>query len=83
MPPSRQAGILSSDRAFRTFVAKKLDLDLPGPATTGVAAEFIRQTARVESRAELDKNKPAAARFQSLRTEFDAWRGRLPQQNRS
>lgn len=76
MPPSAQAGILSNDPRFQTFAARRCGYP-GGQFTQGAAAEYIRQICKVRSRCDLLHDQPAADRFQALRTEFDAWTGKL------
>lgn len=73
MPKSQQAGILSNNEQFRQFAGART-------IKSGKAAEFIRLQCGVNSRAALNTDTSAATRFAQLRTEFDAWRGRIPQQ---
>ena len=76
LPPAQQAGILCGQDPFRIFAASRLQI--PGAVTATAAAEFVRRECGVSSRAELDRDGDAAARWQALRTEYDAWRGRIP-----
>ncbi|MEO0765179.1 MAG: hypothetical protein AAFY75_04105 [Pseudomonadota bacterium] len=75
--PTR-AAILCGEHAFRVFVAGRLDLG-PVPVTVEAAAEYMRTACAIKSRRELAKNADAAQRFEALRTDFDAWRGRIGQ----
>lgn len=76
MLPSAQAGILCNDPRFQTFAA--LRCDYPGRQfTSGAAAEYVRQVCQVSSRCDLLHDQAAAKRFQALRTEFDAWTGKI------
>nr|WP_246413754.1 hypothetical protein [Rubricella aquisinus] len=81
LPASQQAGMLPNDRQFRRFVAVRLGLtrsrDVEVSATA--AAEYIRRTCGVESRRSLNSNPTAVATFQAMRTDFDAWAGRIAQ----
>lgn len=75
--PAQRAGILCNDATFRRFVATRL----PGPweaVTASAAAEWLRRECRIASRRDLETD--AASRFDALRTEFDAWRGKIPAQ---
>lgn len=72
---AQKAGILCSEKAFRTFLAerdpelskavKMLDLDM--------AADEVRSICGIESRAELDHNETAARKFHDLDVEYKAW----------
>lgn len=76
MRPAQQAGILCNDPRFQKFAARRLGL--PTDALTATAsAEYLRTVCRIKSRSDLDTTAPANARFQILRTEFDAWIGRI------
>lgn len=79
LPLSQQAGILCNDEQFRFFVGERLGLtDIMVLPT--VAAEHVRHQCQIESRRELKHNQTAAEAFERLRTEFDAWRGKIPNQ---
>lgn len=41
---------------------------------------YLRDCCRIESRRELNTNHGALQAFQRLRTEFDAWRGKIANQ---
>ena len=76
MPLAQVAGILSNDMQFRAFAGTrtiKTGVEL-GPSA---AAEFIRTFCGITSRRDLNTNAIAADKFQTLRTEFDAWAGRI------
>lgn len=76
----QQAGILCNDEAFRRYVAAQIFTDnilRHRPATTEAAAEYLRQFCNIQSRRDLATNIDARARFRILRTEFDAWSGRI------
>jgi hypothetical protein len=81
MPPAQQAGILSNNMVFRAFVSAQLGLSDHGPVSANAAAEHLRDTCGVTSRADLNTNTAARARFDRLVTDFDAWRGLLPRPN--
>lgn len=78
LPLAQHAGILCNDEAFRRYVAARIDA--PGAVMPSVAAAFLRRHCQIPSRRDLATNPAAAARFEALRTEFDAWRGRIPAQ---
>ena len=82
LPLPQQAGILCNEPQFQMFVASRLALpDGEHQVTSGAAAEFLRQWCRINSRASLAYTPDAARRFATLRTEFDAWRGKIPPQS--
>jgi hypothetical protein len=73
MRPSQQAGILCNDTRFQDFVAKR-------QAFPGGAAAYLRGWCNIESRRDLDTDPFAQTKFQTLRTEFDAWTGKIAAQ---
>lgn len=82
LPRATQAGILSNDPTFQSFAAMRLGLKAK-QANASAAAEYIRMLCDITSRRDLDNPKYAdyaAKRFDELRTEFDAYRGRIAQQ---
>ncbi len=80
MPNAQQAAILCNTVQFQTFAATRcaFPVDQMNPSA---AAEYVRSICKVASRAHLDRDERAAGRFQALRTEYDAWRGRIAQPN--
>ncbi|APZ53714.1 hypothetical protein [Salipiger abyssi] len=76
LPAPQQAGILCNDPAFQRFAATRSGYP-GGQFTASAAAEYLRQCCRVESRRALASDEVATTRFQRLRTEFDAWAGRI------
>ena len=76
LPPPQQAGILCNDPQFQRFAGLR-GLGLDQELTPTAAAEYLRTACRVASRRDLASDATAAQRFQMLRTEFDAWRGRI------
>jgi hypothetical protein len=76
LPPAQQAGMLCNDDRFQRFAATRSGL--PGQTfTTTAAAEYLRQICKISSRSELTTSETAAQQFQNLRTEFDAWIGKI------
>lgn len=76
MPNAQQAGMLANDAEFRTF-AGTCFLSSKVQVSPTAAAEFIRSHCGVASRRELNTDANAARKFQTMRTEFDAWAGRI------
>ena len=79
LPPAQQAGILCNDTQFRRFAALRCgapELEFG----TSAAAQYLRDACKIESRVALQSDPEAQTRFQALRTEFDAWRGKIPNQ---
>lgn len=76
LPASQQAGMLCNELQFRRFVGHQLGLHTD--VAPLAAAEYIRKTCKTMSRRTLDTNPDARARFDALRTDYDAWRGKIP-----
>lgn len=76
LQPSQQAGILCNDARFRQFAAHRSGFP-GGEFSPEAAAEFLRHQCKVTSRRHLDSDQTAERRFQALRTEFDAWTGKI------
>ncbi len=72
LPRPTQAGILCDQDEFRAFLAARFDHPAERPA-----AEFVRAHCGIDSRRALATNAWAARIFDTLRTEFDAWRGKI------
>lgn len=68
--PAARAAMLCTDPAFARYVATAHDYP-------GDTASFVRGWCDVASRRDLNTDPAAAARFETLRTEFDAWAGRI------
>ncbi len=80
--PAQQAGILCNDPNFQRFAATRSGL----PQTSfnaSAAAEYLRECCQIESRRQLNDDAGARDHFDRLRTEFDAWRGRIARQETS
>ena len=73
---ARRAAILCKDLQFRTFVARRCGFS-SGEFSAVAAGEFVRAICGISSRRDLDTTPEAAASFEKLRTDFDAWRGRI------
>lgn len=79
MPPAQQAGILCNDPRFQQFAAVRSGM--PGQRfNASAAAEYLRGICQIDSRTMLNTSKPAQSQFAALRTEFDAWSGKIAQQ---
>lgn len=79
VPAAQQAGILCNDPRFQRFAATRCgfpDTEFNAHA----AAEYLRDCCRIDSRSRLNTDSAAMKRFQTLRTEFDAWTGRIAAQ---
>lgn len=72
LPRPQQAGILCGEGRFRAFLAARYDY----PALHDPAV-FIRHHCAISSRRDLATNAVAARLFDTLRTEYDAWRGKI------
>lgn len=76
----QQAGILCNDERFREYVNRKTFYWIKGRqplCSPQAAAEYLRRFCHIRSRRDLATNIDARARFRILRTEFDAWSGRI------
>jgi len=71
LPPAQQAGMLCNTQQFAEFLSAVHDFP-------GEPRAFVIGWCKIASRSELGTNKNAAARFQHLRSEYDAWRGAIP-----
>jgi hypothetical protein len=76
LPKPTQAGILCNDEQFQKFAAE-IAIGYDAQFSPTAAAEFLRRKCDIRSRAELATNPAAADRLDALRTDFDAWRGRI------
>ena len=76
MDPAQQAGILCNDPRFQEFAARYCDVTTER-FNANATTEFLRVECGVKSRATLNTNPEAASRFAALRTEFDAWTGKI------
>lgn len=77
MPPAQQAGILCNDPRFCAFAATRAGIDTDQITPEGAAA-WLRRECSIASRRHLNHNQTAAHTFQAIRTEFDAWTGKIP-----
>lgn len=66
----QMAGILSGDKRFAEFIRERHGFE-------GSGKNFIRGYCAIASRRELASDDVALAKFDALRTEFDAWRGAI------
>lgn len=83
LPRPQQAGILANQDTFQRYAAVRNGFP-GGQFSAQAAAEHIRAVCQVTSRRDLDDNAEAAGRFDRLRTDYDAWRGRIaPQPERT
>lgn len=86
------AAILCQETLFRRYAAAVLEgrivnadaSPLPltptlPPSTPEATVHFLRAECRILSRKELATNEGARRRFAALRTEYDAWRGKIGQ----
>lgn len=79
MPAPKQAGILCNDQQFQAFIGQLL-IKEGVTCNASACAEFIRQHCKIKSRRDLTTHPRAREAFDQLRTDFDAWRGRIPTQ---
>ncbi|MEJ6397009.1 hypothetical protein [Yoonia sp. 208BN28-4] len=76
MAPAQQAGILCNDEKFRLFIGT-LCLSRAETFCPEATAEYVRHHCGITSRRDLNTDHAARAKFNALRTEFDAWRGAI------
>ncbi|MGH1447403.1 MAG: hypothetical protein ACRBBO_15320 [Cognatishimia sp.] len=76
MPASQQAGILCNDPRFQRFAATRCGFP-DDQFSQSAAAEYLRNCCHIDSRRDLNTNGQAHTLFQTLRTEFDAWTGKI------
>ncbi len=76
LTPAHQAGLLCKQADFQRFAASRLHLP-QASCQESVAAEYLRHQCRITSRRDLNTSAEARERFERLRTDFDAWRGRI------
>lgn len=77
LQPAQQAGIICNDARFQKFAATRCGIP-DQRFTPSAAAHFLRDCCQIASRRDLNANAEAIQKFQTLRTEFDAWAGRIP-----
>jgi len=79
LSPAQWAGILCNDPRFQRFAATRCGL--PDAAfNASAAAEYLRDCCQIDSRRQLNDDADARDHFDRLRTEFDAWTGRIARQ---
>ncbi|SFQ52125.1 hypothetical protein [Donghicola eburneus] len=76
MDPAQQAGILCNDPRFQQFAAIRCGFP-GGQFSSEAAAEYVRDICKINSRRQLTQNPDAETRFQAMRTDFDAWTGKI------
>tara|TARA_R100000544_G_C2195501_1_gene43943 strand:- start:249 stop:524 length:276 start_codon:yes stop_codon:yes gene_type:complete len=76
MPPAQQAGILCNDPRFQRFAATRCGLS-GQQFSASASAQYLRDCCQIDSRRTLNICARANTRFAVLRTEFDAWAGKI------
>ncbi len=79
MNPAQQAGILCNDPRFQQFAASRCGMPKQ-QFSTSAAAQYLRDCCQIDSRRQLTTCNAAQQKFQILRTEFDAWTGKIASQ---
>ncbi|WP_226550823.1 hypothetical protein [Celeribacter naphthalenivorans] len=79
LPLPQQAGILCNDPRFQKFAVLRGGITVD-PFTPEAAAEYLRDVCQIESRRDLATSKTAQTKFAALRTDFDAWIGKVASQ---
>ncbi|WP_181892986.1 hypothetical protein [Falsiruegeria mediterranea] len=72
-----QAGILCNTTQFQDFAAKESGFP-KGTFGHSAAAEYLRKFCGIDNRREFETNQTAREKLAILRTEYDAWRGVIP-----
>lgn len=70
LPPSQQAAIRCTEPAFRKFVSEQTGMR---DVSEDDAAAFVRNDCEVHSRAHLDANTAATARWREIDADFQFW----------
>lgn len=78
---ARSAAMLCQDAQFRVYLdratAHKAGVEVPdGTHTEDDARALILETCKISSRAELDHNFQAAAKFRQIKAHFQRWKAR-------
>lgn len=73
-----RAGILCRDGRFQLYAGVRPGID--PEIAADIAAAFLRTRCQIASRRDMAHDEGARERFDALCTEFDIWRGRLPEQ---
>ncbi len=76
MQPAQQAGILCNDPRFQRFAAMRCGLS-GQQFSASASAEYLRDCCQIDSRTALNTSGPAQSKFAALRTDFDAWTGKI------
>lgn len=76
MDPAQQAGILCNDPRFQQFAASRCGMR-DQQFSSSAAAQYLRDCCQIDSRKQLTTSEAAQQKFQILRTEFDAWTGKI------
>ncbi len=75
---AQQAGILCNDDCFVNFLMHHYEMKvLASRSLTESAADFVRAFCKVTSRAQLDSEPDRGEMWDHLRTEYDAWTGKI------
>lgn len=77
LPYATQAALLCGDPAFHRYVAEAVGLHDIAHLHNSFAAKWLREQCRIDSRTALNTDPAARARFDQIRTTFDAWRGKI------
>jgi hypothetical protein len=75
---AQQAGILCHDERFMAFLEEVYDVPInAGAGRYEEAAIFVRAFCEIAGRKELNTDDEAWERFEGIRTEFDAYTGKI------
>ena len=67
---AKKAGILCNEGGFRTFMKEQ---NMGAPRTADEAAECLRTTLNITSRADIDHDERAATEFKFIESSYRAW----------
>jgi hypothetical protein len=70
---SQQAAMLCDDKRFWKFLAHKWEWMSFNISSVELARDALCEWCNINSRAELDTNPDAAARWRNLKAEYEAW----------
>ena len=74
MPAAQQAGLLCNEPAFRRFLAETGGETQIAMYDLDMAADAVRERCEVHSRADIDKQPLARARWEQIVSEYQAWK---------
>lgn len=76
LPPAQQAGILCNDPQFQQYAAMRCGFPKQ-QFNASAAAQYLRECCQIDSRTVLNTCPVAYSKLAALRTDFDAWAGKI------